>query len=63
MVEALAIYFRYSISDKNNIITLREELKNLDNYIKIQTFRFGDRFIMENPTRKPMTFYLKKYQK
>lgn len=47
MVEALAIYFRYSISDKNNIITLREELKNLDNYIKIQTFRFGDRFIME----------------
>lgn len=47
MVEALAIYFRYSISDKNNVITLHDELKNLDNYIKIQNFRFGDRFSLE----------------
>lgn len=47
MIEALAIYFRYSISDKNNVITLQEELKNLDNYIKIQSFRFGDRFFLQ----------------
>lgn len=48
MVEALAKFFRYSINMKNNIITLEEELDNLDNYFKIIQYRFENRFYLIN---------------
>ena len=44
MTEALATLFRFSISKKNDFISLYEELKNMDNYIKIQKYRFHNRF-------------------
>lgn len=44
MTEALATFFRYSISWKGNIVTLADELKNVTNYITIQQFRFNNRF-------------------
>ena len=43
MAEALANYFRYNISKKKDIVTLGEELDNIDNYISIQKKRFGNR--------------------
>lgn len=47
MVEALAAFFRYSISKKGNLVTLRDELANIDNYMMIQRYRFNNRFSME----------------
>ena len=44
MSHALALFFRYSISRKENIVTLRDELSNIKNYFFIQQFRFEDRF-------------------
>lgn len=47
MVEALAAFFRYSISRKGSLVTLREELANIQNYMMIQRYRFNNRFTME----------------
>jgi len=41
---ALSQYFRYSISGREGIVTLKEELDNLKNYISIQQFRFPKKF-------------------
>ena len=47
MIETLGTFFRYSISHRGNIVTLEDELKNIDNYILIQQFRFFNRFRLE----------------
>lgn len=47
MTEALANYFRYNISNKKDIVTVGEELDNIDNYIKIQQRRFGSKIAYE----------------
>lgn len=47
MTEALGYFFRYSISRKKNLVTLQEELKNIQNYYLIQKFRFGSRIDMK----------------
>ena len=47
MVEALAAFFRYSISGKGNLVTLRDEFANINNYMLIQRYRFNNRFSME----------------
>lgn len=47
MTEALSAFFRYSISRKGNLVTLRDEIWNLDNYMKIQQFRFDDKFVLK----------------
>lgn len=44
MVEALASFFRYSISRSGNLVTLRDELTNIANYMMIQCYRFNNRF-------------------
>lgn len=46
MSHALASFFRYSISRRENIVTLRDELNNIRNYFLIQQFRFEDRFFL-----------------
>jgi two-component system sensor histidine kinase YesM len=43
MCESLANYFRYTISNLNDIVTLEEEIKNIQTYFFIQKYRFGDR--------------------
>lgn len=47
MVEALSSFFRYSISRKGNLVTLRDELANINNYMLIQRYRFNNRFSLE----------------
>ena len=47
MTKALADMFRYIISKKSSIISFREELINVDNYLKIQQFRFNNKFIIQ----------------
>lgn len=42
--EALASFFRYTITDVGNLVTLEEELENIENYFTIQQYRFGDKF-------------------
>ncbi len=45
MTNALSDLFRYTITQKNNFVTLRQECENLDNYIRIQTIRYGERLV------------------
>jgi two-component system sensor histidine kinase YesM len=47
MTEALARFFRYSVSLKENTVSLGEELESTRNYFKIQQFRFNNRFSLE----------------
>lgn len=47
MMEALSSFFRYSISRKGSLVTLRDELANIQNYMMIQRYRFNNRFSME----------------
>lgn len=44
MTEALAKYFRYSIDNESDIVELKQEIENIRNYIRIQQYRFEDRF-------------------
>ncbi|KAB1438454.1 sensor histidine kinase [Candidatus Galacturonibacter soehngenii] len=44
MTEALAKYFRYNIGKDNDKVPLSEEIDNVYNYIKIQQYRFADKF-------------------
>lgn len=44
---SLSRFFRYNISGKSNIVTLRDELDNCKTYVKIQNYRFHNRFVLE----------------
>lgn len=46
MTEALATFFRYTISNVENLVTLEDELANIENYYIIQQYRFGERLSM-----------------
>ncbi len=43
MTKALSNLFRYSISNNGNMVPFSCELKNIDNYLKIQQCRFNNR--------------------
>lgn len=43
MTEALAIFFRYTISKVENLVSVEEELENCKTYFTIQKYRFGNR--------------------
>lgn len=43
MTEALATFFRYTISNSEHMVTLEDELGNVEDYCIIQQFRFGKR--------------------
>ena len=47
MTEALAIFFRYTISKVENLVTVEDELENCATYFKIQQYRFGNRIRLE----------------
>jgi two-component system sensor histidine kinase YesM len=47
ITEAMATFFRYTISNMDNLVSLEEELSNAENYFAIQNYRFGDRFSMQ----------------
>lgn len=44
MTRSLSKLFRYSISNHNTLVSLREELENVDNYLYIQHLRFNNKF-------------------
>ena len=46
MTEALATFFRYTISQVEHLVTLEDELANVENYYYIQQFRFGDKLAL-----------------
>lgn len=45
--EALSTFFRYTISDTGNLVTLEDELENIENYFKIQKYRFGEKLCLQ----------------
>ena len=47
MTETLSEFFRYTISNLENLVTLDDELTNVRNYFAIQQFRFGDRLSLK----------------
>ncbi|HWR62721.1 MAG TPA: sensor histidine kinase [Clostridia bacterium] len=47
ITEALATFFRYTISNINSMVTLEAEIKNSENYFAIQNFRFGDKISLK----------------
>lgn len=44
MVEALGTFFRTSLSHGQELITIREEVEHIRNYLYIQRFRHGDKY-------------------
>lgn len=50
MTEALATFFRYTISKVETLVTVEEELDNCFIYFKIQQFRFGNRIHLKVET-------------
>ncbi len=46
MTEALATFFRYTISQVEHLVTLEDELANIETYYYIQQFRFGDKLTL-----------------
>ena len=44
--EALSTFFRYTITDTGNLVSVEDELENVENYFKIQQYRFGDKLDM-----------------
>ena len=47
MTESLAVFFRYCISNVSALVTLEEELSNVENYFRIQRFRFGEKLSLQ----------------
>lgn len=47
MAEALAKFYRYTISNKEILVTLEDELENVKNYFFIQKYRFEERIDLE----------------
>lgn len=47
ITEALAKFFRYTISNVNSMVDLEAEINNSENYFAIQNFRFGDKINLE----------------
>lgn len=63
MVEALSAFFRYNVSYRSAIVTLADELNNVNEYLMIQNFRFVGRFRIEqriDETINPKTCCLPK---
>lgn len=47
MVEALSAFFRYNVSTSSKLVSLAVEMNNVDEYLRIQSFRFSARFQIE----------------
>ena len=44
-MKALADFFRYTISRKETVVSVRDELKNVEDYLRIQNYRFRNKFV------------------
>lgn len=54
ITEALSKIFRNMISYKHEFLTLRQEVDNIDSYMKIQQFRFNNKFAYSFEVEKEM---------
>ena len=43
MIHAIGMFYRTSLSDGKTLIPVEQELTNIENYIQIQKFRYGDK--------------------
>ena len=43
VTEALSTFFRYSVTDTGSLVTIGDEFDNVNNYFKIQQYRFGEK--------------------
>ncbi|MFA9464891.1 MAG: sensor histidine kinase [Velocimicrobium sp.] len=43
ITEALSTFFRYTITETGNLVTLMDELSNVEDYFTIQQYRFGEK--------------------
>ena len=46
MARALSEFFRYSISRREKLVLLSDELRNVKDYVKIQNYRFGGKYCL-----------------
>ena len=53
MSEKLSRFFRYAISNRENIVKVEDELRHIEDYLFIQSRRFGDRFETEISVEEP----------
>ena len=53
MTEALAVFFRYTISNVENLVTIEDEIENCRTYFRIQQYRFGERLALEIRMEQP----------
>ena len=47
ITESLSLFFRYTITETRNLVTIREELHNVERYFIIQQYRFGEKLSMK----------------
>lgn len=59
MTEALATFFRYNISNVQNLVTLKEELNNVLSYYTIQKYRFGNKLCIDIDVAEEEIYSLK----
>ena len=58
MTEALATFFRYTISNVENLVTIEDELDNCRTYFSIQQYRFGERLGLSIEAEEGLGRYL-----
>jgi two-component system sensor histidine kinase YesM len=60
MAKRLSLFFRYSISN-NVLVTLQDEIQNLENYIAVQNFRHDNKFeLIYNISERQLQFKILK---
>ncbi len=47
MTEALSSFFRYTISNVENLVSIEDEIENCETYFRIQQYRFEERLSLE----------------
>jgi len=62
MTEALSSFFRYNVSKGSDMVPLRDEIRNIQTYFKIQQYRFENRFSLriDNEDVRVLDYYLPK---
>ena len=62
MTGKLSRFFRYSIRNRGDLVTISDEIKNVEDYFSIQHYRFEDRFSLEIICDHPeaLEFYIPK---
>lgn len=62
MTERLSCFFRYCISSRGLLVKLSEELHNVEDYVFIQKYRFGDRIEFQTDIKQEqgLEYYIPK---